>query len=40
MHKKSFSNMVKGLLALIGLFFKVFKSFSSFFHSKFVKYEI
>ena len=32
--------MVKGLLALIGLFFEVFKSFSSFFFSNFVKYGI
>ena len=33
-------DMVKGLLALIGLFFEVFKSFSSFFFSNFVKYGI
>ena len=33
-------DMVKGLLALIGLFFEVFKSFSSFIFSNFVKYEI
>ena len=32
--------MVKGLLALIGLFFEVFKSFSFFFFSNFVKYGI
>ena len=32
--------MVKGLLAWIGLVFKVFKSFSFFFHSNFVKYGI
>ena len=32
--------MVKGLLALIGSFFEVFKSFSSFFFSNFVKYGI
>ena len=33
-------DMVKGLLALIGLFFEVFKSFSFFFFSNFVKYGI
>ena len=32
--------MVKGLLALIGLVFKVFKSFSFFFSNYFVKYGI
>ena len=33
-------DMVKGLLVLIGLFFEVFKSFSSFFFSNLVKYGI
>ena len=33
-------DMVKGLLALIGLFFEVFKSFSSFFFSNFIIYGI
>ena len=37
MHKKGFLDMVKGLLALV---FKVFKSFSFFFSSYFVKYGI
>ena len=32
--------MVKGLIALIGSFFKVFKSFSFFFFNNFVKYGI
>lgn len=39
-HIKDFLNMVKGLLALVGLVFKVFKSFSFLFSNNFVKYRI
>ena len=38
--KRGFIDMVKGLLALIGLVFKVFRPCSSFFLSYLVKYGI
>ena len=40
MHKEGFIDMVKGMLALVGLVFKVFMPFSSFFFSYLVKYGI
>ena len=40
MHKKGFIDMVKGLLALVGLVFKVFRPFLSFFSNYFVKHGI
>ena len=40
MHKEGFIDMVKGLLALVGLVFKVFRPFSFFFSNYFVKHGI
>ena len=40
MDKKGFIDMVKGLLALVGLVLEVFKSFSFFFSNYLVKHGI